>query len=127
MGYESFRLVARIAGASLPGMTESSRAATAQARHRARFWGETAVALVSGVLAIVMVFWRDWIEARTGFDPDQHDGSVEWLIVASLVFLCMLASVAGRVERRRAWPGTEADDVQAGPRRPRPGPGTGAT
>jgi hypothetical protein len=38
-----------------------------------------------GVLAVLPVFWPDWIEALTGFDPDQHEGTVEWLIVIALL------------------------------------------
>jgi hypothetical protein len=38
-----------------------------------------------GVLAVLIIFWPDWIEALTGFDPDQHDGTVEWLIVIALL------------------------------------------
>lgn len=69
---------------------------------RARFWGEAAVAIVCGVLAVVTIFWQDWIEALTGVDPDHHSGSVEWLIVAALALVCVLASLAGRTEWRRA-------------------------
>ena len=43
------------------------------------------IALFCGVLAVLAIFWPDWIEALTGFDPDQHDGTVEWLIVIALL------------------------------------------
>jgi hypothetical protein len=36
-------------------------------------------------LAVFTIFWPDWIEALTGYDPEQHDGSVEWLIVIALL------------------------------------------
>jgi hypothetical protein len=36
-------------------------------------------------LAVLSIFWPDWIEALTGYDPDQHDGTVEWLIVIALL------------------------------------------
>jgi hypothetical protein len=36
-------------------------------------------------LAVLTIFWPDWIEALTGYDPDQHDGTVEWLIVIALL------------------------------------------
>src|SRR3954452_16747599 len=66
------------------GFSERPRGVVDRAglRPRVRFWGETAVAVVCGVLAIATVFWQDWIEALTGFDPDHHGGSAEWLIVA---------------------------------------------
>ena len=35
-------------------------------------------------LAVLTIFWPDWIEGLTGYDPDQHDGLVEWLIVIAL-------------------------------------------
>jgi hypothetical protein len=35
-------------------------------------------------LAIVTPFFPDWIEAISGWDPDQHDGSVERVIVIAL-------------------------------------------
>jgi hypothetical protein len=38
-----------------------------------------------GGLAVLTIFWPDWIEALTGYDPDQHDGSVEWLILIALL------------------------------------------
>jgi hypothetical protein len=36
-------------------------------------------------LAVLTILWPDWIEALTGYDPDQHDGTVEWLIVLALL------------------------------------------
>ena len=36
-------------------------------------------------LAELTVFWPDWIEALIGYDPDQHDGTVEGLIVIALL------------------------------------------
>ena len=38
-----------------------------------------------GGLAVLTIFWPDWIEALTGYDPDQHDGTVEALIVIALL------------------------------------------
>ena len=64
---------------------------------KVRFRVETAVALFAGVLGILTAFWHDWIEALTGWDPDHHNGSVEWLIVAVLL---VVAVVLGAVARR---------------------------
>jgi hypothetical protein len=69
---------------------------------RPRFWLEAGLALLCGVLALVTVFWRDWIEALTGFDPDHHNGSLEWLIVGGLFAACVLVGRAARVEWRRS-------------------------
>ena len=38
-----------------------------------------------GGLAVLTIFWPDWIEALIGYDPDQHDGTVEGLIVIALL------------------------------------------
>ena len=36
-------------------------------------------------LAVLTIFWRDWIESLIGYDPDQHDGTVECLIAIALL------------------------------------------
>jgi hypothetical protein len=69
---------------------------------RVRFWLEATLASVSGSLGVMTVFWRDWIEALTGFDPDRHTGSVEWAIVAALLLLGVSVGIAARAECRRS-------------------------
>jgi hypothetical protein len=64
---------------------------------RTRVRVEMAITAVAGFLGILTVFWRDWIEALTGWDPDQHNGGAEWLIVAGLL---AVAAVMGLVARR---------------------------
>ena len=58
---------------------------------------EMAVALAAGILGLVTIFWHDWIEALTGWDPDQHNGTVEWILV---VVLLGVAIAMGLVARR---------------------------
>ncbi len=58
---------------------------------------EAAIAIFAGALGILTLVWRDWIEALTGWDPDHHNGSVEWLVVAVLL---AIAVVMGTVSRR---------------------------
>src|ERR1700735_1897894 len=60
---------------------------------RIRVGLETAVALVAGLLGIITIFWHDWIEALTGWDPDHHNGSFEWLIVAALLAVAIVVGV----------------------------------
>jgi len=43
------------------------------------------LAVFCGGLAVLSTFWRDWIDALTGYDPDQYNGTVEWLIVIALL------------------------------------------
>jgi hypothetical protein len=68
---------------------------------RVRFWVEAGLAALCALLAILTLFTRDWIEALTGFDPDNHNGSFEWMIVAALALVCILLSVAARADWRR--------------------------
>jgi hypothetical protein len=60
---------------------------------------QSVIALCAGSLGLVTVFWRDWVEILTGWDPDQHSGAVEWLIVAALLAISAVAGVAAR----RSW------------------------
>ena len=57
---------------------------------------EMTVALCAGVLGILTIFWHDWIEALTGWDPDQHDGSLEWIIAAGLLVVAISMSLVAR-------------------------------
>jgi len=57
---------------------------------------EAAVALLAGCLGVVTIFWHDWIEAITGWDPDQHSGSAEWLIVVGLLIVAVAVGTAAR-------------------------------
>jgi hypothetical protein len=57
---------------------------------------ETALALCAGTLGIITIFWHDWIEALTGWDPDQHNGSLEWLIVVALLAVAVLVGIVAR-------------------------------
>jgi hypothetical protein len=68
---------------------------------RARLWLETALASLCGFLAVLTVSDRQWVEALTGFDPDRHDGSLEWALVAGLFFLSGSLAVFARAEWRR--------------------------
>ena len=66
------------------------------------FWIESFFASLSGVLAILTAVWRDWIEGTLGFDPDQHNGSLEWILVAVCCVVAVVCSLLARHEWRRA-------------------------
>lgn len=74
---------------------------TSKPKVRARFWVETVLAALTGAVFVLTLFWHDWLEAL-GFDPDNHNGAVEWLIVAALFVLCAAFAVSARLEWRRA-------------------------
>jgi len=62
---------------------------------------EVLVAVLTGLLGVLTLFWRDWIEALTGWSPDRHSGSVEFGLVAALLITSVsCAAVARRTHRR---------------------------
>jgi hypothetical protein len=60
-----------------------------------RFWAQVIVGGTTGLLYIMTAFRPDWIEACGRFDPDQHDGSIEWVIVMAMlvVTVAMLGGI----------------------------------
>ena len=75
---------------------------------RRRFWVETVLAATTGFLFLLTLTWRDWIESVFGWDPDHHNGSLEWLLVAALLAATVALSSAARLEWRKAHPIGEA-------------------
>ena len=67
-----------------------------------RFWIETFLASVTGVLAIITLFWHDWIETIFGVDPDKGTGSTEWLAIVILMIVTTILAADARLEWRRA-------------------------
>ena len=63
---------------------------------RRRFWLETGMAIVTCVLFVVTLLYRDWIEVVFGVDPDNRSGVLEWLIVGAL-FVVTIALFTLRV------------------------------
>lgn len=61
---------------------------------------ESVIALAAGILGVTTIFWHDWIEALTGWDPDRHNGTAEWLVVVTLLMVAALAGVAARRDWR---------------------------
>jgi hypothetical protein len=68
---------------------------------------ETTLAAISGVLGVVTLFWHDWLEV-TGWDPDRHNGSVEWVIAIVLVAVAITLGAMARREHRRSLPAVGA-------------------
>jgi uncharacterized membrane protein len=68
---------------------------------RRLFWVETGLAAIAGLLALITPIFPDWIEFTSGWDPDQHDGSVEWLIIVGLFFVTVVMVAAAVIEWRR--------------------------
>ncbi|MGA5552395.1 ABC transporter permease [Streptomyces pseudogriseolus] len=68
---------------------------------RVRAWLETIAALISGILFVVTLIWRDWIERAFGVDPDQGSGALEWAIVAAALCATVVFSLLARSEWRK--------------------------
>lgn len=66
-----------------------------------RFWIEAGLAALAGFLFLLTLVWRDWLEEVFGWDPDHHNGSVEWIIVGGLLVITLLLSGAARLEWQR--------------------------
>jgi hypothetical protein len=79
------------------GIEEEEPVLTLQIRNLPpRFWAQVVVVGMTGLLYVVTPFRPDWIEAICGgFDPDQHSGSIEWMIVVAMlvVTLAMLGGL----------------------------------
>jgi hypothetical protein len=69
---------------------------------RKRFWLKSVLAGAAGVLAIVTLIRRDWIELISGVDPDNHSGSLEWLIVIVFLTASVISTFFALVEWHRA-------------------------
>jgi hypothetical protein len=73
----------------------------ASKNHLRRYWAGSALGGLAGVLAVVTPFWPDWIEAVSGLDPDQHDGSAEKYVAAALLAVAIALLTFAGAERRR--------------------------
>jgi hypothetical protein len=70
---------------------------------RRRFATELTTGTITTALFLVTLVKRDWIEALFRIDPDSGNGTLEWLIVGSLLVLTLaLFSLAGYEWRRAA-------------------------
>ena len=66
---------------------------------------ETAVAGLAGFLAVLTIFWRDWLEMLFSWDPDHHSGTAELALIAALAVTSLLLGCIARwqvVRWRRA-------------------------
>ncbi len=65
---------------------------------RFRFWIATGMGAITGILFIITLLWRDWIEIVFHVDPDRGSGSLEWFIVGVLLVVTVVLFVLARYE-----------------------------
>jgi len=69
---------------------------------RHQFWLESISGSVTGIAAVITLFWHDWIETVFSVDPDGGNGLAEWLIISVLLLTTVALAVAARREWSRA-------------------------
>ena len=62
---------------------------------------EAVLAVLTGTLGVITIFWHDWIEILTGWDPDHHNGSVEVVLIVALLAVSATCAVLARRTYRR--------------------------
>jgi hypothetical protein len=62
---------------------------------------EACSAVAAALLAVITLVEPDWIEQLVPIDPDQGSGALEWLVVAALVLIALLAASGARRDWRR--------------------------
>jgi hypothetical protein len=68
---------------------------------RQRFWLEIVMATATGVLFVLTLVWRNWMETVFKVDPDHHSGSLERWIVVGLLAVTLVLSALARNEWRK--------------------------
>ncbi len=69
---------------------------------RRRFWLEAGMATVTSILFVITLVQGDWIEIVFGVDPDNRNGTLEWLIVGVLLVVTITLFTLASYEWRRA-------------------------
>ena len=71
-----------------------------------RFYLEAIMAVLSTGLFVLTLISRDWIEVLFHVEPDEGNGSLEWLIVAVLFVVSAALIYLARRDWRRAQSST---------------------
>ncbi|HYK84290.1 MAG TPA: hypothetical protein VEV19_02920 [Ktedonobacteraceae bacterium] len=66
------------------------------------FWLETGMAVATAILFAITLVWRSWIEIVFNIDPDNRSGTLEWLIVGTLLMVTLVLFTMAGYEWRRA-------------------------
>jgi hypothetical protein len=69
---------------------------------RRRFWLETGIAIITGILFVITLIRNNWFEIVFRVDPDNNNGTFEWLIVGVLLLVTITLFILASYEWRRA-------------------------
>ena len=61
------------------------------------FYPEAILGIITGVMFVVTLFNRQWIETIFNVDPDQGSGSLELLIVGGLLVVTIALAALARL------------------------------
>lgn len=61
-----------------------------------RYWIELALAVVGGLLFLLTLVSREWIEILTGWDPDGGSGALELAIALGLLAAAAVSALLAR-------------------------------
>ncbi len=64
-------------------------------------WIERGLAVGGGLLFVVTLISKEWIEIVFGVDPDKGSGALEWAISFALLAITIAFAVLARREQRR--------------------------
>jgi tetrahydromethanopterin S-methyltransferase subunit E len=70
-----------------------------RSRASSRFWAETIGGSVTGLLLLLTLVWREWIEILFRVDPDNGSGALE----VGIVIACAGATLVLGMLARREW------------------------
>ena len=71
---------------------------------RSRFWLEVVLGFATGLMSLLTLAWKDWIEIAFRMDPDRHSGLAEWAIVGIFLAITLSSAALARQEWRRPRP-----------------------
>ena len=86
---------------------------TTARRPRRRLFLEASLGTIGTVLLLLTLIWQDWIEQIFGVDPDEGNGSLEWVISAVFLVVAVCSWLLARAEWKR-WRVSQSEVGLAG-------------
>jgi hypothetical protein len=70
---------------------------------KSRFWLEVVLGFATGLMGLLTLAWKDWIEFAFRINPDRHSGLAEWAIVGTFLAITVSSAALARHEWRRPY------------------------